>query len=182
MIRHGSKNFILAFGPYVVGGGCHANIAVQPQIWMRVNRLWVSREVGKAFMLGDIQVGKNSQFANVAEFSMAIFDNDQLHEPGQYPDPCIGVISPAVYVGFRVRNRLPVSAEFSGHIEGEIVNPDEDEKKTSGLKEDWDWEFIGDEDTAKVKFYCKECGATRESVGVPEEPCVCGSKKFEVAP
>lgn len=187
MIKHGTMKTIIPFGPYTIGGGCTATIIVQPQTWVRVHRLWVSRETGAAFMLGDIKVGKNSQFASVAEFSMAVFDNDQLHEPGTYPDPCIGVVSPVVYVGFLVRNRLPVSAVFSGHMEGLMVDPDKDENP----EEDRVGGYVPADEaedlalsmmSPPVTFYCKECGATRKSVGVPEKPCSCGSKDFEVAP
>lgn len=159
---------------------------------MRVERLWVPRDVGKYFWLGDIKVGKNSVFASVGEFSMAVFDNDQLHEPGQYPDPCIGIISPYLWVGLRVRNGGPSTAVFSGHLEGTIVSEEEATRPKRKLaesvsldddEEDEDEDEEEDEDDGKtiIKFSCKDCGAELAAVGMPET-CDCGSKNIEAIP
>jgi hypothetical protein len=114
------KKILLPFSfGHLVPGNSSAVVTVQPQVFMRVERLWVSREVGSCFYLSDIKVGNMSRFASAGEFSMAVFDNDdQLYEPRKYPDPCIGVVGPGIYVGLYVRNGSACAVYFTGHLEG----------------------------------------------------------------
>ena len=124
-MKEETKKIILPLGPETLSSESIKDIVVRSQVVMRVTRLWVSRGVGALFMLGDIKVGNVSKFASCGEFSMAVFDNDQLHEPGQYPDPCIGIVGPQLYVGLRVRNTSVSFATFSAHLEGDMVSLDD---------------------------------------------------------
>jgi hypothetical protein len=118
-----NKKIILPFGSTVVPGHSSICQTVRSQSFMKVERLWVSREVGSCFMLADIKTGNVSQFASAGEFSMAIFDNEQFKEPGSYPDPGIGIIGPPIYVGLWVRNIYTSARLFSGHFEGVECDP-----------------------------------------------------------
>lgn len=112
---------LVPFGPTIVGAFLTVTVRAEPQAALRPRRLVIPPSIGKFFTLGDLKIGRVSEYSNVGEVSCDVFPP---HPKGANPiENMLGlpVIELGQYVTLQVTNASGGVLTFSALMYAERV-------------------------------------------------------------
>ena len=111
-----SREFVIGLGSTPLPGLSSANIAVQPQVIFRPERIVIPSHIAHDFLITDIKVGKNSQLVSPGAIPAAVFVENAFGVRLKMDTAQI-----AQFITISVTNQNGAARNFQGAIIGPAV-------------------------------------------------------------